>query len=85
LKPDYAAAHNSLCVVLGDEGKYDDAIAQCNDTLRLDPNNAAAHNNLGFALNEVGKHNDAIAQCKQALQLKPDLCRSALRSWCCIQ
>ena len=54
-------------------GRLADAIAHCEEALRLNPAYAEAHNNLGFALAQApGRRSDAIAHCEEAVRLRPD-------------
>jgi len=65
-------AHNNLGVLLWDQGKIPEAIAQYEEALRFDPTYVQAHNNLGAALKQVGKIKEAIGQYEQALQFYPN-------------
>jgi tetratricopeptide (TPR) repeat protein len=73
--PDNARAHNNLAgAILRNQGRLDDAVAQCEEALRLKPDLAEAHGNLGDVLIRMpGRLNDAIVQYEEALRLKPDL------------
>jgi len=72
LRPDNAAARNSLGSALDAKGQHDAAIAEFKEAIRLKPDNAAAHYNLGFALNADGQRDAAIAEYKEALRPEPD-------------
>jgi tetratricopeptide (TPR) repeat protein len=65
-------AHHNLGLALEEKGQIDEAIRQCQETIRLKPDYAEAHNNLGFALVKKGLEDEAISQYQQALRLKPD-------------
>ena len=65
-------AHDNWGVVLCQQGKVPEAIAQYEQALRLKPDSAGTHNNLGIALFQQGRVPEAIAQYEQALQIKPD-------------
>jgi Flp pilus assembly protein TadD len=52
LKPDFAAAHNGLGVVLARQGKIHDAVYHFREAVRLDPNFVRAENNLRTALQQ---------------------------------
>ena len=49
-KPDFAEAHLNLGVALARERRFDQAIQQFQETLRIDPRNAAAKTYLEQAL-----------------------------------
>jgi tetratricopeptide (TPR) repeat protein len=75
-------AHVNLAHVLSQSGRFDKAIAECREALKIKPDLAAAHNNLGDALiqNKQGGRtvpgqnaiNEAIGHFRAALQIKPD-------------
>ena len=71
LKPDYAEAHNSLGVALGDRGQLPKAVEHYLEALRLKPDYAEAHSNLGSALKDEGDLDEAIACFDRAMALKP--------------
>ena len=71
-RPDNARAHNDLGVALGQVGRLEEAIGQCEEALRLKPDYAEAHVNLGVALIHLGRVQEAMAQWEQALRIKPD-------------
>ena len=53
-------------------GKYQEAIAQFTEALRINPNFAEAHNNLGNVFDRLGKYQEAIAQYTEALRINPN-------------
>jgi protein O-mannosyl-transferase len=77
----YIAANN-LAQVLFQSGRFDEAIAECREALKIKPDLAAAHNNLGAALiqsRQAGHTalpqnsiDEAIGHYRAALQIKPD-------------
>jgi tetratricopeptide (TPR) repeat protein len=77
----YIAANN-LAQVLFESGRFDEAIAECREALRIKPDLAAAHNNLGAALIRSSQASgtalpqnsidEAIGHYRAALQIKPD-------------
>jgi tetratricopeptide (TPR) repeat protein len=54
------------------EGRYDQARADYEETLRLDPNNALAYNNRGFAYANKRDYDRAIADYEVALRIDPN-------------
>jgi protein O-mannosyl-transferase len=80
-------ATNNLAQTLFQSGRFDEAIAECQEALKIKPDFAAAHNNLGAALVENqrggdGAHwqngdlDEAIAHYRTALQIKPDFAQA---------
>ncbi|HXC94561.1 MAG TPA: tetratricopeptide repeat protein [Edaphobacter sp.] len=65
------AAFDLWCIALGDEGKYDEAIAKCIKAIELDPRDKYAYGNWGLALDAEGKHQEAIAKWTKAIELDP--------------
>jgi tetratricopeptide (TPR) repeat protein len=65
-------AHNNLGVVLRASGKIDEAIAHCEQALRIKPDLAEAHYNLGNIFLQEGKVSDAEGEFEQALRIWPD-------------
>ena len=58
---------------LAEEGRYDEAIEECNKAIELDPNLAMAYNNRAWAYNEKGQWDLAIADCNKTIELDPNL------------
>jgi tetratricopeptide (TPR) repeat protein len=67
-----AEAHCNLGRVLFLQGKLPEAIAHCEQALRLAPDFAEAHYNLGVALVQTGRMPEAIEHLEQALRIRPD-------------
>jgi tetratricopeptide (TPR) repeat protein len=72
--PGSARAHNNLGNVwLETPGRFNDAVVEYQEAVRLGPELPEAHNNLGSVWARTpGKMNDAIAQFREALRLRPD-------------
>jgi tetratricopeptide (TPR) repeat protein len=67
-----AAFCNALGIVLGKQGRVDEAIEQFRNAVRIDPGLADAHSNLALALQKAGRLDEALAECREALRLNPD-------------
>jgi len=67
-----AMAFNNRGVAYGKNSKYDLAIADYNEAIRLKPDLAMAFNNRGAAQDSLGKLDFALADYNQAISLKPD-------------
>jgi tetratricopeptide (TPR) repeat protein len=72
MRPNDAAAHNNLGVVLASQHRMDEAIEQFREAARLRPGDASAQQNLGRALAERGRLDEAVKQYRRALQDNPD-------------
>jgi tetratricopeptide (TPR) repeat protein len=69
--PDKARPHNQLGVVLTDNGKYDEAIAEITHAISINPH-PKRYVAIGNAYIEKGLLDLALAQYYKALSLKPD-------------
>ncbi len=65
-------AHKALGVVLGVDGRTDEAIGQFQEAIRLAPDFAEARVGLGIAFDRKGRTDEAIQQFREAIRLKPD-------------
>lgn len=65
-------ALNLLAVIGIHQGKYKEAYALMNESVRQRPNMAELHNNLGIVLDRLKRPEEAIASYQRALALKPD-------------
>jgi tetratricopeptide (TPR) repeat protein len=63
--------HNNLGVVLIDQGKPREAIAQYVEAVRINPRYADVRNNLGNAMLQQGQVEEAVAQYREALRINP--------------
>jgi tetratricopeptide (TPR) repeat protein len=65
-------ADTSLGVVLADDGRLPEAVADYEQALRLNPAYALGHYDLGNALAQMARLPEAIAQYSEALRLEPN-------------
>lgn len=77
-------ARVNLAQVLSASGRFDEAIAECREALKVKPNLAAAHNNLGVALMQSVQSkkggiapsqnpiDEAVRHYRAALRINPD-------------
>ncbi len=65
------ANSNFLCRTLYFARRYDQAIAQCRESIALNPNSPAQYTFLGQAYTEKGMHAEAVAALQQARTLAP--------------
>jgi tetratricopeptide (TPR) repeat protein len=70
--PTRAMAYDSLGNVRMVQGRYNEAIAELSEAVRLNPNYADAHNDLGVALQQLGDRSQAMVQFRAAIRLQPD-------------
>jgi tetratricopeptide (TPR) repeat protein len=64
--------HNNLGFVYDTAGRYEEAMLQINEALRLDPGYIEAHNNLAVIYYNLARYKDAITELKEGLRLNPD-------------
>ena len=68
-----AQQHYNVGVSLQDQEKWNAAIAEYDEAIRLDPKYALAYNNRGFAYINLGQHQRAIQDLDEAIRLDPKL------------
>ena len=71
VSPSNPTLHNNLGVVLGAEGRLDEAIAHYHTALEIWSAYPMAHNNLAGALRQQGEIDRAIEHYREALRLDP--------------
>ena len=80
LKPGLPEAHNTLGIVLVQQGALEEAAAQFAAALQAQPDNADAHYNLGDVFLRQQRTEKAIPEFRQALRLKSDWPPAALNN-----
>ncbi len=71
LRPELAAIHNDLGVVLGSQGRFAEAAACFARAVAITPDDAEAHNNLAGALRRLGRLDEAIVHLRRVTELAP--------------
>jgi Flp pilus assembly protein TadD len=66
------SAYSSLGAALIQQDRFDEAVANISEALRIKPEFAEAHNNLGLVLCKKGKLNEGIRYFSRAVELDPD-------------
>jgi len=74
--PENSLAQFNLALALGREGRFAEAIAHHEATLRLDPNHREARYEIGILLEQMGKTEDAIRAYREAIRVHPDHVRA---------
>ncbi len=64
--------HNNLGIAYDKIGKYEDAIKEFEEALRLDPEYIEVHNNLAVTFEKLGRIEEAIEGLQHALRLNPN-------------
>jgi Flp pilus assembly protein TadD len=70
--PKKARPHYNLGVVIGSQGKLEEAMGHYTEALRIEPDHVEAHNNLGNALASQGRLKEAMSHFSEALRIDPD-------------
>jgi tetratricopeptide (TPR) repeat protein len=65
-------AYNNLGLVLYEQHRVDEAIAQYVEAIRVKPDFVEVYNNLGLALYNQGRIDEAISQYLEALRINPN-------------
>ncbi len=68
----YVEAHNDLAVILWQSGRFEEAMQQWEQAIRIHPDDADAHNSLGVGFERTGKTQQAVEHYEQALRIRPD-------------
>lgn len=74
--PRAPALLDQRCYANTDLQRYDQAIADCNEAIRLDPSSAAAYSNRGAVYIYLREYDKAFADLIEAIRLKPDYARA---------
>jgi tetratricopeptide (TPR) repeat protein len=69
--PDNPLRHDAVASLYLDAEKYDDAIVEFRESLRLNRDSAPTHYNLAFALSARGRRDEAIAELEAAVRIDP--------------
>jgi Flp pilus assembly protein TadD len=70
--PDTYQSHNNLGLHYLGQGKYDSALHEFDETLRLNPSSAKGYFNRGLALAKAGRPDQAITSYRKGLALRPN-------------
>ena len=70
--PGNARAHQGLGEALAKANRFDDALGECREAVRLQPGSFLARFSLGNVLLETGNLPEAVAQFEAAVQIEPD-------------
>jgi len=70
--PESADLHNILGLSFAQLGRFEEAIAEFRDAVRLDPGSAMTHWHLGAALASGGARDEAVEHLRRSVQLDPD-------------
>jgi tetratricopeptide (TPR) repeat protein len=72
LQPASAGIHYGLGHVLGEQGRWQEALAHYREALRLQPGSPEVLNDLGVALAALGQPDEAGARLQEAVRRRPD-------------
>ena len=70
--PDCWMAHSNLGLLLGNEGRMEEAMEHYHKAIQINPNFSEALDNLGNALAAQGRFDEAIENYRQAIQINPN-------------
>ncbi len=70
-EPDNPLRHDAVGGLYLDARKYDEAIAELRESLRLNGDSAPTHYNLAFALSARGRRDEAITELEAAIRIDP--------------
>jgi tetratricopeptide (TPR) repeat protein len=75
-------AYNNRGVAYGGLGRYQDAMEDCRQAVKIKPDYAEAYLNLGNAYGSLNRNQDAIDAHKQAIKIKPDYAKAYFNIGC---
>src|SRR5271157_2327893 len=70
--PKAAVDYNNRGVEAFNKGNYTEAIADYNQSIKLDPSLAETFSNRGHAYSELGEMDNALADFNQSIKLNPN-------------
>ncbi|GGB71416.1 tetratricopeptide repeat protein [Henriciella pelagia] len=73
IQPEYAEAYNRRATVFLMEEKYDEALRDVNEALRLEPRHFGAWMGLARVLEQLGAKEEALIAYREALKIHPTL------------
>ena len=68
----YAAVHNDLGRIYRKQGRYEEAVLQFKEAIRINPKAPEAYNDLGIVYYAQGNLQGAIEEYKKAIEIDPD-------------
>jgi tetratricopeptide (TPR) repeat protein len=68
--PSFVIAYNNLGYALASEKRYEEAVLQYRQGIKINPHYSKAHNNLGHALSEQKKYAEAIGYYQKAINIE---------------
>jgi len=71
----YAVAHFYYANLLTCLGRFDEAITEAREAVRLDPVSMGTEANLAILYYSAGRYDEALESCRKAIQLEPNLAR----------
>lgn len=64
--------HNNMGIAYDRIGRYEEALEELKQALRLNPGYIEVHNNLAVTYDKMGKHDEALMGLQEALRLNPN-------------
>jgi TolB-like protein/Flp pilus assembly protein TadD len=71
LSPNYLPSYNWYSLLLGFQGRNEEALVMLRKGLALDPLSAVIRNNIGFALSSVGQFDEARRTFERSIEMHP--------------
>jgi len=71
-EPSNPLRHDAVAQLYLDDARYDEAIVELRESLRLNDQSAPSHYNLAYALSARGRRDEATAELERALRIDPD-------------
>jgi len=68
---DQSLAHAQAGNKLQEQGRFEEAVAEFDEAIRINPERAVTYNDRAFAHGEMGQHDKALADFSEAIRLEP--------------
>ena len=73
IKPDYPEAWNRRAALFLGADKFDEALRDINEVLKLEPRHFGAWTGLGYIMEQIGAEAEALEAFEEALSIHPNL------------
>ena len=69
--PDFAEAHNKLATLLFLQEEFEEAVIECERTIKINPHHFGALHGMGMCLYKLARYDEALKCFKRAVEIQP--------------